>query len=66
MNIRQRISELVIKHGSLRAVARKTDIDVGYLSHLWVGTNTNPSNGICKDLGLKKRMVIEYSLIEEG
>jgi hypothetical protein len=61
MNLRQRIDELVEKHESMRAVSFVTNIDVGYLHHLREGTKDNPSNITCEKLGLKKRMVIQYT-----
>lgn len=63
MNLSQRIEELAKENGSLREVARLTGIDAGYLSRLCAGTKSNPSNDTCKRLGLKKRMIIEYTLI---
>lgn len=61
MNLKERINELTLEHGSLRAVSQEIGIDVGYLSRLYVGTKSNPSNDTCKRLGLKKRMIIEYT-----
>lgn len=66
MNLKQRIGELLLEHITLRGVSCATGVDVGYLSHLWVGTKTNPSNETCKRLGLQKRMAITYTaLIKE-
>ena len=42
MTLQDRIDELVAQHGSLRAVARVTEIDVGYLSRLRAYANVNP------------------------
>lgn len=61
MNLHERINELIILKGSMRQVAFSLDIDVGYLHHLEKGTKTNPSDKICNKLGLKKRIIIEYT-----
>ena len=45
MTLQDRIDELVQQHGSLRAVARVTEIDVGYLSRLRTGEKVNPEKG---------------------
>lgn len=41
MTLQDRIDELVAQHGSLRAVARVTEIDVGYLSRLRTGIGSS-------------------------
>jgi len=66
MNLKQRISELLSEHKTLREVSRVTGIDVGYLSCLYAGIKDNPSNATCTALGLEKRMAITYTaLIKE-
>lgn len=50
--IQTRIAELVEKHGSLRALARAIDLDVGYLSRLASGEKDNPSPDVLAKLGL--------------
>jgi hypothetical protein len=42
MTLQERIEQLVERHGSLRAVARVTEIDAGYLSRLRSGEKANP------------------------
>lgn len=50
--LQKRIKELVGIHGSLRAVARHTGIDVGYLSRLDSGERDNPSVEVLSMLGV--------------
>ena len=52
--VADRIKELVSQHGSLRAVARATGLDVGYLSRLCSGKKLNPSDKCLQALGLKR------------
>lgn len=52
--MKQRINELVEKHGSLRAVALVLGVDAGYLSRLRDGKKMSPSPPLLKKLGLKK------------
>jgi transcriptional regulator with XRE-family HTH domain len=59
MTISQRIDELVVRHGSLRAVARVLRMDAGYLSRLRSGEKENPDKGTLKKLGLKKIVTYE-------
>jgi hypothetical protein len=59
-NIPQRISQLVDRHGSLRAAARAISLDVGYLSRLKSGEKYNPSARVLKKLGIKKVVSIHY------
>ena len=58
MTLQERIDELVAQHGSLRAVARVTGIDVAYLSRLRSGDKDWPSHAILKQLGLRR--VVRY------
>lgn len=58
MTLQERIDELVAQHGSLRAVARVTDIDVGYLSRLRAGEKANPEKDKLRRLGLRR--VVSY------
>lgn len=59
--LQERIDELVTRHGSLRAVARVTMIDAGYLSRLRTGEKVNPEKGTLKRLGLRR--VVSYERI---
>lgn len=54
MTIRARIFELIVEHGSLRAVANATEIDVAYLSRLQSGEKANPKTDVLSRLGLVK------------
>ena len=58
MTLQERIHELVAQHGSLRAVARVTGIDAGYLSRLRTGEKANPEKDKLRRLGLRR--VVSY------
>mgnify|MGYP001404377494 CR=1 FL=1 len=60
MTIQDRINELVAQHGSLRAVARVTEIDVGYLSRLRSGEKANPEKDKLRRLGLRRVVSFEH------
>ena len=60
----ERIEQLVRKHGSLRALARVTQIDVGYLSRLRSGEKMNPDKDKLRRLGLRR--VVSYERIKNG
>lgn len=59
MTLQDRIDELVAQHGSLRAVARVTEIDVGYLSRLRTGYKANPEKDKLRRLGLRRVVTFE-------
>lgn len=59
MTLQERIDELVAQHGSLRAVARVTEIDVGYLSRLRAYANVNPGRAKLHRLGLRRVVACE-------
>lgn len=63
VTLADRIDELVKTHGSLRAAALSTGIDVGYLSRLRAGEKANPEKAKLKALGLKR--VVVYHILEE-
>jgi hypothetical protein len=50
----QAIDALIDKHGTLRAVARATRLDVGYLSRLHKGEKENPSDETLQALGIER------------
>lgn len=60
MTLQERVEELVAKHGSLRAVSRVTEIDVGYLSRLCSGGKMNPGSAILRRLGLRRVVSYEH------
>ena len=62
MTLQDRIDELVAQHGSLRAVARVTEIDVGYLSRLRAYANVNPGRDKLRRLGLRR--VVSYERLK--
>ena len=59
VTLQDRIDELVAQHGSLRAVARVTEIDVGYLSRLRAYANVNPGRDKLRRLGLRRGVADE-------
>jgi transcriptional regulator with XRE-family HTH domain len=61
MRLSERVDELIRQHGSLRAVARVTEIDAGYLSRLCAGEKVNPSAPVLRRLGLRR--VVTYERI---
>lgn len=62
MTLQDCIDELVQQHGSLRAVARVTEIDVGYLSRLRTGEKVNPDKDKLRRLGLRR--VVSYERLK--
>ena len=59
MTLQERIDQLVVQHGSLRAVARVTEIDAGYLSRLRSGEKANPEKDKLRRLGLRRVVTFE-------
>lgn len=59
MTLQDRIDELVAQYGSLRAVARVTEIDAGYLSRLRSGEKANPEKDKLRRLGLRRVVAYE-------
>ena len=59
MTLQDRIDELVAQHGSLRAVARVTEIDAGYLSRLRTGEKVNPEKDKLRRMGLRRVVTFE-------
>jgi transcriptional regulator with XRE-family HTH domain len=62
MTLADRIDELVRQHGSLRAVARVTEMDAGYLSRLRSGEKASPEKDKLRRLGLRR--VVSYELLK--
>ena len=62
MTLAERIDHLVKRHGSLRAVARVTEIDVGYLSRLRSGEKVSPKKDKLRRLGLRR--LVSYELLK--
>lgn len=58
-----RISELIARHGSLRAAARAVHIDHAYLSRLHTGAKRWPSKDVLRKLDLER--VITYRRISK-
>lgn len=57
--LQERIDQLVVQHGSLRAVARVTEINAGYLSRLRNGEKVNPEKDKLRRLGLRRVVTFE-------
>lgn len=62
MTLTDRIHELVCVHGSLRAVGRVLRVDAGYLSRLYHGKKSAPSESLLRRMGLRKIVRIRYEL----
>jgi len=60
--LQARILELEERYGSLRELARRLDVDVGYLSRLKTGEKDNPSEFLLINLNLKR--VITYEEVK--
>ena len=59
-NLIRRHAKLSIKtFGGVRAAARVLEIDPSYLSRLARGEKDNPSNNLCRKLGLRRVTYIE-------
>ena len=58
MTLQERIDQLVVQRGSLRAVARVTEVDVGYLSRFRAGEKVNREKDKVGGLGLRR--IISY------
>ena len=59
MTLDERIDQLVQQHGSLRAAARVTELDAGYLARLRSGEKVNPSAECLRKLGLRRVVTFE-------
>ena len=57
ITIQERVASLKVLHGSLRAAARASGVDVGYLRRLWIGEKSNPSDETLEKIGLQKRVI---------
>jgi hypothetical protein len=54
--IQQAVEKLIAKHKGLRAAARATGLDHGYLCRLRTGRKENPSPSTLNLLGIEKRV----------
>lgn len=52
ISVPQRIGELVLRHGGVRAAARAIRVDAGYLQRLYTGEKRNPSDATLRKLGM--------------
>ena len=62
MTLAERIDQLVIQHGSLRAVARVTQLDASYLCRLRSGEKVHPEDATLRRLGLRR--VVTYEAVQ--
>lgn len=54
--VQKAIEALIKRHGGLRAAARATKLDHGYLCRLRNGKKTNPSPSVLAILGLEREI----------
>lgn len=60
------IAAVVAKHGGVRATARATGVDVGYISRLMLGSKTSPGEDTLRKLGLTEiRLYMEFVADQE-
>ena len=59
MTLERRLGELVLRHGSLRAVGRVLEIDHAYLHRLYHGEKKEPSAAVLKKIGLRRVVTYE-------
>lgn len=57
--LRERIAEVVQRHGSIRAAARVLQVDHAYLYRLYTGEKCNPSDALLRRLDLSRTVVYE-------
>jgi len=55
-SIQKAVEALIAKHGGLRAAARATRLDHGYLCRLRKGHKDNPSRSVLAALGLQREV----------
>lgn len=57
VSIKQRVADLELLHGGLRAAASACGIDASYLQRLKTGEKKNPSDAVLSKLGLERRII---------
>ena len=55
----ERVHELILQHGSLRAAARVIGIDAGYLSRLASGEKVRPGKEFLRRMSLRAVTIYE-------
>jgi hypothetical protein len=55
-NIRSAAARLIKKHNGVRAAARATGLDAGYLVRLRDGLKINPGDDVLEKLGINRRV----------
>lgn len=63
MTLSERVAELVVQHGSLRAAARVLECDPGYLSRLATGEKNDPGEKLLRRMGLRQIITYERTLL---
>lgn len=53
MTLEDAVNRIVLEHGGVRAAARATGVDKGFISRLLNGKKTAPSDETLKALGLR-------------
>lgn len=61
VTVPERVAELVAQHGSLRAVARELNCDVGYLSRLASEEKDAPGSLLLERMGLRRHVTATYT-----
>ena len=59
MTLAKRIDELVMQHGSLRALARVLECSPPYICRLRRGVTKNPGAAVLRKLGLRRTVAYE-------
>lgn len=59
VTLKERIDELIAKHGTLRASARALEVDAGYLSRLRYGEKDTPGETLLTRMGLRRTELYE-------
>ena len=62
MTLQERIDELVVQHGSLRALARVMECSPPYICRLRSGVTKNPGPAVLRKLGLRR--VVSYEVLK--
>ncbi len=61
--LQQRVQELVLQHGSVRAAGRVLEVDSAYLYRLGNGEKTDPGEKLLRRMGLRR--IVTYERLKE-
>lgn len=64
MTLQERIHQLAVQHGSLRAAASSLGVDPGYLYRLKSGQKKVPGVKLLRRLGLRR--IVTYELLQKA